>query len=84
MAGNLFYKEVQGDYLLLVLDPAKLTAKVVFEPAAPVGSKSSDGLTAAEEEPVLFPHLVRATRPPPLQRVRDHSMEESEHVMSGL
>ncbi|GLC45007.1 hypothetical protein PLESTB_001744300 [Pleodorina starrii] len=42
--GNHFYRGVPGDFLLLVLDPAKLTAKVVFEPAAPVGNKSSEGL----------------------------------------
>ncbi|KAG2438500.1 hypothetical protein HXX76_005051 [Chlamydomonas incerta] len=61
--GNQFYKDVAGTFLLLVLDADKLSAKVVFEPAAPVGNKSSDGLAAsggekekAEELP-LFPHL---------------------------
>ncbi|EFJ53156.1 hypothetical protein VOLCADRAFT_86151 [Volvox carteri f. nagariensis] len=44
--GNHFYRDVPGDFLLLVLDPAKLTAKVVFEPAAAVGHKSSEGLPA--------------------------------------
>ena len=26
--GNHFYKDIQGDFILLVLDPTKLTAKV--------------------------------------------------------
>ncbi|PNW81813.1 hypothetical protein CHLRE_06g261350v5 [Chlamydomonas reinhardtii] len=60
--GNQFYKDVAGTFLLLVLDYEKLSAKVIFEPAAPVGSKSSDGLSAggeakAKEELPLFPHL---------------------------
>ncbi|GIL77878.1 hypothetical protein Vretimale_6508 [Volvox reticuliferus] len=64
--GNHFYRSVPGDFLLLVLDPAKLTAKVVFEAAAPVGSKSTEGLLMenapregreAESTSPLFPHL---------------------------
>ncbi|KAG2483635.1 hypothetical protein HYH03_017513 [Edaphochlamys debaryana] len=55
--GNHFYKSVPGNWLLLCLDPARLTAKVAFEPAAPVGSTSSDGLTAEKEDAPLFPHL---------------------------
>ncbi|GIL50054.1 hypothetical protein Vafri_6355 [Volvox africanus] len=64
--GNHFYRSVRGDFLLLVLDPGKLTAKVVFEAAAPVGSKSVEGLVTedapreagkTESAPPLFPHL---------------------------
>ncbi|GLI63085.1 hypothetical protein VaNZ11_005987 [Volvox africanus] len=64
--GNHFYRSVGGDFLLLVLDPAKLTAKVVLEPAAAVGSKSAEGLVPdnapreaekTEPAPPLFPHL---------------------------
>ncbi|KXZ52180.1 hypothetical protein GPECTOR_10g809 [Gonium pectorale] len=53
--GNHFYRTVQGEFLLLVLEPERLAAKVVFEPAAPVGTKSAEGLSA--EEAPLFPHL---------------------------
>ncbi|KAG2430658.1 hypothetical protein HYH02_013656 [Chlamydomonas schloesseri] len=60
--GNLFYKDVAGTFLLLVLDSEKLSAKVIFEPAAAVGNKPSDGLAAggaetAKEALPLFPHL---------------------------
>ncbi|GAX75273.1 hypothetical protein CEUSTIGMA_g2718.t1 [Chlamydomonas eustigma] len=48
--GNHFYKAVQGEYLLLVLDAEKLKAKVIFEPAAPVGNISSAGLPLVTEE----------------------------------
>lgn len=98
---NHFYTDSQGDWVVLVLDPARLTAEasaagavielgakgvarecngasalmctpncngdvshtlqVKFEPAAPVGDKSSGGLLAGQQqqqqqEP-LFPHL---------------------------
>lgn len=57
--GNHFYKAVPGNFLLLVLDPSKLSAKVVFEPAAAVGGTSAAGLTGgeAEADAPLFPHL---------------------------
>eukprot|EP00967_Tisochrysis_lutea_P036106 scaffold43369_cov19-Tisochrysis_lutea.AAC.1 len=64
---NHFYKDTQGDWLLIILDPGKLASKVVFEPAAPVGQKSQSGLDASgegkrEDSGPLFPHLVRMTR----------------------
>mmetsp|Transcript_22891 Transcript_22891/g.58383 ORF Transcript_22891/g.58383 Transcript_22891/m.58383 type:complete len:144 (-) Transcript_22891:346-777(-) len=50
--GNRFYKNSpHKEWLLLVLDASKLSAKVVYEPAAPVGD------IPAAQEPVLFPHL---------------------------
>jgi len=59
---NHFYKDTQGDWLLIILDPGKLASKVVFEPAAPVGQKSQSGLDASgegkrEDSGPLFPHL---------------------------
>ena len=41
---NRFYRAAPGDYVLLVIDPARLTAPLKWEP-------SSDGLAA------LFPHI---------------------------
>jgi uncharacterized protein (DUF952 family) len=41
---NRFYRETVGDYVLLVIDPARLTALLKWEP-------SSDDLAA------LFPHI---------------------------
>ncbi len=41
---NRFYRETQGDYVLLVIDPARLTAPLKWEP-------SGDDLAA------LFPHI---------------------------
>ncbi|KAL4419496.1 hypothetical protein ABPG77_002282 [Micractinium sp. CCAP 211/92] len=41
---NHFYTSSRGDWLVLVLDAGKLTAEVKFEPAAPVGDRSSSGL----------------------------------------
>lgn len=38
---NRFYRDSPGDWEVLVLDPAKLTSEVKFEPAAPVGDKAA-------------------------------------------
>lgn len=52
---NHFYTDIPGEYVVLALDPAKLTHEVKFEAAAPVGDKGADGVP--EKEAVLFPHL---------------------------
>ncbi|MDW8325666.1 MAG: DUF952 domain-containing protein [Anaerolineales bacterium] len=45
---NSFYRELPGDYLVLVIDPAKVTAPVKYEaPAPPVGPLAQH----------LFPHI---------------------------
>ena len=50
--GNHFYKQIKGKYLVLEIDPSKLTSEVKLEPAAPVGdTKPSE--TINEQ---LFPH----------------------------
>lgn len=54
---NHFYTDVPGQYIVLGIDPSKLTDKVVFEPAAPVGTKPAHASNSQDEEPVLFPHL---------------------------
>jgi len=51
--GNHFYRETPGDWLVLRIDPAKLSAAVKLERAAPVGDKEAH--TADEEK--KFPHL---------------------------
>eukprot|EP00887_Chlorella_sp_A99_P007835 scaffold20.g7835.t1 len=58
---NHFYVASKGDWLVLVIDPAKFSAEVKFEPAAPVGEKQSTGLLKEQQtdEP-LFPHLYGA------------------------
>lgn len=50
---NHFYKQVPGDFLVLAIDSKQLSSKVVFEPAAPVGT--TEALAAKEQQ--LFPHL---------------------------
>lgn len=39
-----------GEWVVLVLDSGKLTAEVKFEPAAPVGNKSSGGLLGGDQQ----------------------------------
>eukprot|EP00943_MAST-04B_sp_MAST-4B-sp1_P006988 g6988.t1 len=51
---NQFYKAVQGKYLVLELDPSKLTDTVKFESPAPVGNISN---TNEKHSTMLFPHL---------------------------
>eukprot|EP00882_Tetradesmus_deserticola_P007484 GHRQ01007883.1.p1 GENE.GHRQ01007883.1~~GHRQ01007883.1.p1 ORF type:complete len:137 (+),score=69.07 GHRQ01007883.1:309-719(+) len=48
---NQFYTQVPGTYLVLALDSTKLSSKVVFEAAAPVGNQKP------MEGEQLFPHL---------------------------
>lgn len=48
---NRFYKNVKGDVLVLVIDPAKVTAEVKWEPPA-----HPDGTAPSGGEP-LFPHI---------------------------
>lgn len=59
---NHFYTAAPGDWVVLVIDPTKLSACVKFEPAAPVGNKASSGLLAGQsteqlQDVPLFPHL---------------------------
>ena len=51
---------IEGDFVLLSLDRAKLGAEVRFEAAAPVGDAPPPDTTQ------LFPHLVRRAPRPPL------------------
>ena len=53
---NHFYKSISGDFVVLEIDPAKLSSGVKFEPAAPVGATESFTKTGSEAEP-FFPHL---------------------------
>lgn len=49
--GNNFYRSIANSFVVLKLDPSKLSSEVKFEPAAPAGhAMPSD---AAE----VFPHL---------------------------
>ncbi|KAI8464687.1 MAG: hypothetical protein J3K34DRAFT_439610 [Monoraphidium minutum] len=52
---NHFYTGVPGDFLVLEIDSRRLAGKVVFEPAAPVGTTPAK--PAGGEDEVLFPHL---------------------------
>eukprot|EP01024_Parvocaulis_polyphysoides_P063074 TRINITY_DN72639_c0_g1_i2.p2 TRINITY_DN72639_c0_g1~~TRINITY_DN72639_c0_g1_i2.p2 ORF type:complete len:130 (+),score=18.46 TRINITY_DN72639_c0_g1_i2:107-496(+) len=52
--GNLFYKEVKGDFLVLKIDGDKLTGEVKFETAADVGDKKTDDNQLGAN---IFPHL---------------------------
>ena len=65
---NHFYQNEKGDWIVLLIDENRLSSKVVFEPAMPVGDRPSAGIgiTAqqnkvdtglGEEEQQLFPHL---------------------------
>eukprot|EP00603_Paraphysomonas_imperforata_P009313 CAMPEP_0114428946 /NCGR_PEP_ID=MMETSP0103-20121206/9211_1 /TAXON_ID=37642 ORGANISM="Paraphysomonas imperforata, Strain PA2" /NCGR_SAMPLE_ID=MMETSP0103 /ASSEMBLY_ACC=CAM_ASM_000201 /LENGTH=125 /DNA_ID=CAMNT_0001598225 /DNA_START=148 /DNA_END=525 /DNA_ORIENTATION=- len=51
--GNNFYKSVRGDWICLKIDVTKLTSRVIYEPAMPVGDIQS---AKFENEP-LFPHI---------------------------
>jgi len=54
---NHFYRSVEGSFVVLELDSRKLTSRVVFEPAAPVGTTPAHKVGAEEAEQPLFPHL---------------------------
>ena len=62
---------VEGDFVLLSLDRAKLGAEVKFEPAAPVGD------APPPDTAQLFPHLVRRRRIPALPRGTRRSFSRS-------
>ena len=49
---------IDGEWLVLTIDPKALTHRVVFEAAAPVGNSSAHKV--AGEKEVLFPHLYGA------------------------
>ena len=49
---NHFYRGVQDTYLCLVIDTGRLSSRVVFEPAMPVGKHD-----APQGEQTLFPHI---------------------------
>lgn len=57
MVGNNFYKTVLGDWICLKIDVSKLTSRLVYEPAAPVGNIASMKHTAYDENEPLFPHI---------------------------
>eukprot|EP00775_Hariotina_reticulata_P006071 gene6071-6310_t len=70
---NHFYKEIQGEFLVLAIDSKALTSKVVFEAAAPVGDRKAYDEAAQQ----LFPHLYGSidfsavTAELPVQRSED-------------
>jgi uncharacterized protein (DUF952 family) len=47
---NTFYKDVLGEFLVLVIDPARLTAPLCYEPPSPT---PADGPLVGR----LFPHI---------------------------
>lgn len=47
---NAFYRDVSGEFLVLVIDPARLTAELRYEPPLPA---PADGLLLGR----LFPHI---------------------------
>lgn len=56
VVANHFYKDSQGDWICLEINPQLLCAEVKYEPAAPVGNKSTMKRENQENEP-LFPHI---------------------------
>lgn len=67
---NQFYTDTRGDWEVLVLDLARLTSEVKFEPAAPVGAKPAGGLSSGGPagNPPEFPHLYGPIDPAALVR----------------
>lgn len=49
-----------GAYIVLRLDPGKLTSEVKFEAAAPVGDKATSDFGGKKSEEQNFPHLYGA------------------------
>lgn len=60
---NTFYQDVPGDFLVLVIDPARVTAEVRFEPPIP----PPDGGPLAG---LLFPHIYGPLNPEAVIAVR--------------
>jgi len=59
---NHFYRDspIDEEWVILVIDSDKLSSKVIYEPAAPVGDKSSfhkDINDEDEQEEIMFPHI---------------------------
>ncbi|KAK9832804.1 hypothetical protein WJX81_002654 [Elliptochloris bilobata] len=86
---NHFYTAKEPwDWVCLVIDPAKLAAKVVYEPAAPVGKAAPPaGYTTADGP--LFPHLYgtidsgAVIAEAPLRRHSDGRFAEIDGVVTG-
>lgn len=53
---NHFYKDSTDSWICMELNPSWLGARVVYEPAAPVGKKDTMHRTEGESVP-LFPHI---------------------------
>jgi uncharacterized protein (DUF952 family) len=49
---NTFYKEIAGEFVVLLIDADKVMAPLRFEPAMPVNDAQVDA-----SEQVLFPHI---------------------------
>jgi uncharacterized protein (DUF952 family) len=52
---NRFYKNVQGDVLILVIDPRRVKAEVKYEPPAHPEPDPNSPLNS-----ILFPHIYGA------------------------
>ncbi len=60
---NTFYREVPGEFLVLVIDPRRLTSELRYEPPSP----QPDGGPLAN---VLFPHIYGPLNPEAVVAVR--------------
>lgn len=60
---NAFYREAPGEFLVLVIDPARVTAEVRFEPPVP----APEGGPLAG---VMFPHIYGPLNPEAVVAVR--------------
>lgn len=49
---NAFYRNVAGEFLVLIIDADKVGAPVKYEPPAPIAGGRSN-----EAESILFPHI---------------------------
>ena len=64
---NRFYRESPGDFLVLVIDPARLTSELRYEPPT---HASGDAATADPLAGLMFPHIYGPLNPEAVVAVR--------------
>jgi uncharacterized protein len=72
---NTFYRDVPGDLLVLVIDPARLTAELRYEPPSP---QPAGGPLAGR----LFPHIYGPLNPEAVVAIRTAQRDPSGTFLS--
>mmetsp|Transcript_11592 Transcript_11592/g.17617 ORF Transcript_11592/g.17617 Transcript_11592/m.17617 type:complete len:145 (+) Transcript_11592:25-459(+) len=84
--GNLFYKDKVGDWICLEIDCQKLKSRVVYEPAAAVGSTQHKRLGDEKSDEPLFPHIYGGINADAVSRTYNiiRGIDGAFHAIDGL